>query len=136
MKTIHVVAAIIREGDKLFATQRGYGEFKDKWEFPGGKVEEKETPEDALIREIKEELEADIKITGYLMTVEYDYPSFHLSMDCYLAELQEGSTIRLKEHEAAKWLSPNDFDSVDWLPADVEVMTSIKSLIQDKKALT
>lgn len=127
MKTIRVVAAIIREGEKLFATQRGYGEYKDKWEFPGGKVEEKETPEDALIREIKEELEADIAITGYLMTVEYDYPSFHLSMDCFVASLKEGSAVRLKEHEAAKWLGPDELDSVDWLPADIEVVKKLKS---------
>ncbi len=127
MKTIRVVAAIIRDGEKLFATQRGYGEYKDKWEFPGGKVEENETPEDALIREIKEELEADIAITGYLMTVEYDYPSFHLSMDCFVASLKEGSAVRLKEHEAAKWLGPDELDSVDWLPADIEVVKKLKS---------
>ena len=127
MPTIRVVAAIIREGEKLFATQRGYGEYKDKWEFPGGKVEENETPEDALIREIKEELEADIAITGYLMTVEYDYPSFHLSMDCFVASLKDGSAVRLKEHEAAKWLGPDELDSVDWIPADIEVVKKLKS---------
>lgn len=130
MNTIHVVAAIIREGEKLFATQRGYGEYKDKWEFPGGKVEENETPEDALIREIKEELEADIAITDYLMTVEYDYPSFHLSMDCFVATLKEGSSLRLKEHEAARWLGPDELDSVDWLPADLEVMEKLKTELQ------
>ena len=122
MKTIHVVAAIIREGEKLFATQRGYGEYKDKWEFPGGKVEENETPEDALIREIKEELDADITVTGFLTTVEYDYPEFHLSMDCYLAELKEGSSLSLKEHEAAKWLTRDELGSVDWLPADLTII--------------
>ena len=122
MKTIHVVAAIIREGEKLFATQRGYGEYKDKWEFPGGKVEENETPEDALIREIKEELDADITVSGFLTTVEYDYPEFHLSMDCFLAELKEGSSLSLKEHEAAKWLSRDELGSVDWLPADLTVI--------------
>ena len=122
MKTIHVVAAIIREGEKLFATQRGYGEYKDKWEFPGGKVEENETPEDALIREIKEELDADITVSGFLTTVEYDYPEFHLSMDCFLAELKEGSSLSLKEHEAAKWLSKDELGSVDWLPADLTVI--------------
>ncbi|MBO4426604.1 MAG: (deoxy)nucleoside triphosphate pyrophosphohydrolase [Clostridiales bacterium] len=122
MKTIHVVAAIIREGEKLFATQRGYGEYKDKWEFPGGKVEENETPEDALIREIKEELDADITVSGFLTTVEYDYPEFHLSMDCFLAELKEGSSLSLKEHEAAKWLTRDELGSVDWLPADLTVI--------------
>ncbi len=127
MNIIRVVAAIIREGEKLFATQRGYGEYKDKWEFPGGKVEENETPEDALIREIKKELEADIAITGYLMTVEYDYSSFHLSMDCFVASLKEGSAVRLKEHEAAKWLGPDELDSVDWLPADIKVVKKLKS---------
>ena len=105
MKTIHVVAAIIREGEKLFATQRGYGEYKDKWEFPGGKVEENETPEDALIREIKEELEADIAITGYLMTVEYDYPSFHLSMDCFVASLKK---VPLSASKSTKQQSGSD----------------------------
>ena len=122
MKTIHVVAAIIREGEKLFATQRGYGEYKDKWEFPGGKVEENETPEDALIREIKEELDADITVSGFLTTVEYDYPEFHLSMDCFLAELKDGSSLSLKEHEAAKWLSKDELGSVDWLPADLTII--------------
>ena len=122
MKTIHVVAAIIREGEKLFATQRGYGEYKDKWVFPGGKVEENETPEDALIREIKEELDADITVSGFLTTVEYDYPEFHLSMDCFLAELKEGSSLSLKEHEAAKWLTRDELGSVDWLPADLTVI--------------
>ena len=127
MKTIHVVAAIIREGEKLFATQRGYGEYKDKWEFPGGKVEANETPEDALIREIKEELDADITVSGFLTTVEYDYPEFHLSMDCYLAELKEGSGLSLKEHEAAKWLTRDELGSVDWLPADLTVIDAIRS---------
>ena len=122
MKTIHVVAAIIREGERLFATQRGYGEYKDKWEFPGGKVEENETPEDALIREIKEELDADITVSGFLTTVEYDYPEFHLSMDCFLAELKDGSSLSLKEHEAAKWLSKDELGSVDWLPADLTII--------------
>ena len=130
MKTIRVVAAIIREGEKLFATQRGYGEFKDKWEFPGGKVEEGESGEAALIREIKEELEADITVTGRLMTVEYDYPSFHLSMDCFMAALKEGSSLRLKEHEAARWLRADELDSVDWLPADLEVVEKLKSELQ------
>ena len=125
MKTLHVVAAIIRQGDKFFATQRGYGEHKDKWEFPGGKVEPGESSETALIREIKEELDADITITEFLITIEYDYPAFHLSMDCFLAELREGSELKLKEHEAARWLSSDELDSVDWLPADIEVVKAI-----------
>ena len=126
MKTIKVVVAIIRDGDKIFATQRGYGDFKDGWEFPGGKIEQGESPEQAIVREIKEELEADIIVTGFLTTVEYDYPSFHLSMDCFWAELVEGSELKLLEHEAAKWLKYDSLDSVDWLPADVEVVEAIK----------
>ena len=125
MSTLHVVASIIRQGDKFFATQRGYGNHKDTWEFPGGKVEPGESPEAALVREIKEELEADIEITEFLTTVEYDYPEFHLSMDCYMAELKDGSALKLKEHEAARWLSRDELDSVDWLPADVEVVKAI-----------
>ena len=104
MKTIHVVAAIIKRDGKIFATQRGYGDFKDGWEFPGGKVEPGETPEEALVREIKEELSADITVGDHLMTVETDYSDFHLSMACYWAELKEGSEMILLEHEAAKWL--------------------------------
>jgi len=123
-KTIKVVAAIIRKDDKIFATQRGYGDFKDKWEFPGGKVENNETPEDALVREIKEELAADIKITRLLTTVEYDYPEFHLSMDCFEAELEEGSQLILNEHESARWLKRNELDQLDWLPADRVVIDS------------
>ena len=126
MKTVNVVAAIIRKGDLLFATQRGYGDFKDGWEFPGGKVEPGETPEDALEREIREELDADIVVGDHLVTVEYDYPGFHLSMACYWAELAPDSKMRLLEHEAAKWLSIDEIDSVDWLPADVEVVERIK----------
>ena len=125
MHTLHVVAAIIRKEDKIFATQRGYGEHKDKWEFPGGKVEPGESPEAALIREIKEELDADITITEFLTTVEYDYPGFHLSMDCFMAELKDCSGLKLLEHEAARWLSRDELDSVDWLPADVEVVKAI-----------
>ncbi len=122
MRSLHVVAAIIIREDKIFATQRGYGDHKDKWEFPGGKVEPGESPESALIREIREELDADIVITEFLTTVEYDYPEFHLSMNCFMAELKEGSELKLKEHEAARWLSRDELDSVDWLPADVEVV--------------
>ena len=125
-KTVKVVAAIIRKGDKIFATQRGYGDFKDGWEFPGGKVEPGEKPEDAIVREIKEELGADITVTGFLTTVEHDYPQFHLSMDCFWAELKEGSEMTLLEHEAAKWLTRDELDSVDWLPADVKVVEAIR----------
>ena len=125
MKTIHVVAAIIRSGDKIFATQRGYGEFKDGWEFPGGKIKEGETPQDALAREIKEELDAEIVVGDHLVTVEHDYPEFHLSMQCFWAELAEGSHLRLLEHEAAKWLSMDELESVAWLPADISVVKAI-----------
>lgn len=127
MKTIKVVAAIICDGDRVFATQRGYGDFKDGWEFPGGKIEDGESPEDAIVREIREELGADIRVNGFLTTVEHDYPQFHLSMDCFWAELVEGSEMTLLEHEAAKWLSYENLDSVDWLPADIKVVTAIKN---------
>lgn len=125
-KRIYVVAAIIESKStdgavKVFATQRGYGQYKDWWEFPGGKVESGETPEEALIREIREELSAEINIKEFLMTVEYDYPEFHLSMDCYICELASDH-IDLLEHEDAKWLSVSDIDTVDWLPADIEVV--------------
>ena len=126
MKTIKVVAAIIRDGDRIFATQRGYGDFKDGWEFPGGKVEPGESPEEAIVREIKEELKADIRVTGFLTTVEHDYPKFHLSMDCFWAELVAGTEMTLLEHEAAKWLTLDQIDSVDWLPADMKVVEAIK----------
>ena len=128
-KTIKVVAAIIQDGDKIFATQRGYGEFKDGWEFPGGKIESGETPQDALVREIREELAADIVVGDLLTTVEYDYPAFHLSMDCFWATLTEGTNLKLLEHEAAKWLSISEIDSVDWLPADIVVVDAIKAQI-------
>lgn len=125
MKTIKVVAAIIRDKDRIFATQRGYGEFKDGWEFPGGKIEEGETPENALIREIREELDTEISVGEKITCVEYDYPKFHLSMDCFWAEIVSGDLV-LKEHEAAKWLSKEELDSVDWLPADLELIEKIK----------
>ena len=128
MKTVKVVAAIISKGNKIFATQRGYGDFKDGWEFPGGKVEPGEKPEDAIVREIKEELGADIRVTGFLTTVEHDYPQFHLSMDCFWAELKDGTEMTLLEHEAAKWLTLNELDTVDWLPADVKVVEAVKAL--------
>ena len=127
MKTIYVVAAVIRDGDKIFATQRGYGDYKDGWEFPGGKIEDGETPEKALVREIREELEAEITVGDHLVTVEHDYPDFHLSMQCFWAELKEGSHMKLLEHEAAKWLSPDELDSVDWLPADMMVVEAIRN---------
>ena len=121
MKTINVVAAIIIKDDKIFATQRGYGDFKGKWEFPGGKIESNETPEEALKREIIEELNANIKIDKHFIDIEYDYPNFHLSMKCYLCSLLDYN-IELKEHSQAKWLSRNELFSVDWLPADIEMI--------------
>ena len=129
MKQIEVVAAIIRKGDRIFATQRGYGEWKDWWEFPGGKMEAGETPEEALVREIREELSAEISVDEFLCTVEHDYPAFHLKMHCYLCSLI-GEALYLNEHEAAKWLAKNELDSVKWLPADVGVVEVIKSKIQ------
>lgn len=125
-KTIRVVAAIITDGDKYFATQRGYGEWKGYWEFPGGKIEAGETPEKALRREIKEELDTEINVGDKLCTVEYDYPSFHLSMDCFLAKVKSGN-LTLKEHDAAKWLHRDDFDSIDWLPADEVIIKELKN---------
>ena len=117
MKTIEVVAAIIRKGDKIFATQRGYGDFKDWWEFPGGKMEAGETPEEALVREIKEELSTDIRVDKFLYTVDYDYPLFHLTMHCYMCSLLN-EALHLNEHEAARWLTADTLHSVNWLPAD------------------
>ena len=116
-KRIEVVAAIIRKGDKIFATQRGYGDWKDWWEFPGGKMEPGETPEQALLREIREELDTEIHIDKFLYTVDWDYPKFHLTMHCYMASLLGGS-LHLVEHEAARWLSREEIHSVRWLPAD------------------
>lgn len=125
IKTIEVVAAIIRHGDKVFATQRGYGEFKGGWEFPGGKMEPGETPPQALIREIKEELDTEIEVGELIETVEYDYPKFHLTMHCFMCTVKSGHLV-LKEHEAAKWLTKDSLDSVDWLPADEGVIDKIK----------
>ena len=125
-KQIEGVAAIIREEDKIFATQRGYGEFKDGWEFPGGKMEPGETPQQALIREIREELDTEIEVGKLVDTVEYDYPNFHLTMHCYLCTIKSGKLI-LKEHEAAKWLTKENLDSVDWLPADEGLIGKLKS---------
>ena len=125
MKQIEVVAAIIRKGDKIFATQRGYGDWKDWWEFPGGKIEPGESPEEALKREIREELSTEISVDKFLCTVEYDYPKFHLTMHCFWCSIESGNLI-LKEHEAAKWLSLDQLDSVNWLPADKIVIEQIK----------
>ena len=127
MKTIRVVAAVIRCEDKIFATARGYGEFKGQWEFPGGKIEAGETPQEALKREIKEELDTEISVKDLICTVEYDYPKFHLSMDCFWCEIINGNLI-LKEHEDAKWLTKDNLDSVEWLPADILIIKKIKSI--------
>lgn len=130
MKTIRVVAAIIRDTNKngepiIFATQRGYGDFKDGWEFPGGKIEEGETPQEALQREIVEELNIEIKVEELVDTIEYDYPAFHLSMECFWAEVVSGELV-LKEHKAAKWLKKEELDSVEWLPADISLIEEVK----------
>ncbi len=125
MKTIKVAAAIITHNDKIFATQRGYGEFKDGWEFPGGKIEEGETPRQALIREIREELDTEIEVGELVDTVEYDYLTFHLSMDCFSCTVKSGGLV-LKEHEAAKWLTREMLDSVEWLPADRGLIEKLK----------
>lgn len=125
MKTIRVVAAVIHQDHRILATQRGYGEFKDGWEFPGGKIEEGETPEVALIRELKEELTITVKPEKLLTVVEYDYPNFHLSMHCFLSSIEQGE-INLLEHEAMKWLSHNEPDSVAWLPADHGLIELLK----------
>lgn len=127
MKRIEVVAAIIHDDQgRIFATQRGYGEWKDYWEFPGGKIEPGETPEQALKREIWEELETRIEVELFVTTVEYDYPSFHLTMHCYWCHVKNGS-LTLKEHEAARWLCLNELDSVNWLPADLQILDVIKT---------
>lgn len=128
VKTIRVVAAIIMDHGKVFATQRGYGEFKDGWEFPGGKIEPDEAPEEAVIREIKEELDTEIEVIELLDTVEYDYPKFHLSMDCFVCHIKSGNLV-LKEHEAAAWLTKDTLDSVDWLPADQGLIPKIKAYL-------
>lgn len=128
-KTINVVAAIILRDGKLFATQRGYGEWKDWWEFPGGKIERGETPQDALKREIREELATEIEVGDLLTTVEYDYPKFHLTMHCYLCSIISGQ-LSLLEHEDARWLAMDELDSVNWLPADVEAADKIQRMMQ------
>lgn len=131
MKTIRVVAAVIRatndNGEKIiFATERGYGEFKGGWEFPGGKIEPGETPQQALGREIMEELDTKIQVGELIDTIEYDYPAFHLSMDCFWCEVVSGNLV-LKEHEAARWLTSDELDSVEWLPADVTLIEKIRA---------
>ena len=126
MKRIEVVAAIIRKEGRIFATQRGYGEWKDWWEFPGGKMESGETPEEALKREIREELSTEIRVDELLCTVEYDYPKFHLTLHCYLCSLVT-EALHLNEHEAARWLAKDELDSVKWLPADREVIEKMRN---------
>ncbi len=133
MKTVNVVAAIIIKDKKIFATQRGYGEFKDGWEFPGGKVEKGETPENAIVREIKEELDTEIKVKEYFDTVEYDYPNFHLSMKCYICSVLSGK-LELLEHEAAKWLDKDSLDSVAWLPADLGLVDKLKDYLSKNRS--
>ena len=128
MKTIRVAAAVIRKGDKIFATQRGYGELKGGWEFPGGKIEDGETPQEALKREIEDELDTEILVGELIDTIEYDYPTFHLSMDCFWCEIVEGRLV-LKEHEAARWLDRKTIDDVEWLPADVTLVGKIKETL-------
>ena len=131
MKTVRVVAAVIRSEDKIVATARGYGEFKGQWEFPGGKIEPGETPQEALVREIQEELDVKIKVGDLIDTIEYDSPSFHLSMDCFWCIVTDGE-ITLKEAEDARWLSKDELYSVDWLPADMEL---IEKLVLSNKSL-
>lgn len=128
MKTIEVVAAIIKHEDKIFATQRGYGDFKGLWEFPGGKLEAGETPKQALLREIREELDTKIEIGELADTIEYDYPQFHLTMKCFFCTILEGDLV-LKEHDAAAWLTKDALDSVNWLPADLALIEKLKKIM-------
>lgn len=128
MKSIEVAAAIIKEQNKIFATQRGYGDQKGGWEFPGGKVEAGETPQEALIREIKEELDTEIEVGELIDTVEYDYPKFHLTMHCFFCSVKQGNLV-LKEHEAAKWLTLETLDTVEWLPADKGLIEKIRQAL-------
>ena len=128
MKTVRVVAAVIRDGDRIFATARGYGEYKGWWEFPGGKIEAGETPEEALVREIREELDTEIRVGELIDTIECDYPTFHLSMDCFWAEVVAGRLV-LKEAEDARWLTKETLESVQWLPADASLIKHIKAFM-------
>lgn len=128
MKTVRVVAAVIKSGNKIFATQRGYGEFKGGWEFPGGKIESGETPQEALKREIIEELDTEILVGDLIDTIEYDYPTFHLSMDCFWCEIVKGDLV-LKEHEASRWMDAESIDDVEWLPADITLIEKIKKVM-------
>ena len=130
MKVLKVVAAIIIKNKKVFATQRGYGDFKDVWEFPGGKIDVGETPEEALVREIKEELDTEVEVIELLDTVEYDYPNFHLSMDCFICRIKSGNLV-LKEHEASAWLTKETLYSVDWLPADEGLIPKIEMCLRN-----
>ena len=129
MKAVRVVAAVIREDDRIFATARGYGEYKGWWEFPGGKIEAGETPEEALVREIREELDTEIRVGALIDTIEYDYPTFHLSMDCFWAEVVAGRLV-LKEAEDARWLTKETLESVQWQPADASLIEHIKASMQ------
>ena len=130
MKTVKVAAAIIIHNNQIFATQRGYGEFKDGWEFPGGKIEPGETPEEAIVREIKEELDTEVEVIELLDTVEYDYPNFHLSMGCFICKIKSGDLV-LKEHEDAKWLTKDTLGSVEWLPADMGLVREIEKYLKE-----
>lgn len=129
LKTIKVVAAIIRKGDRIFATQRGYGEWKDYWEAPGGKIEPGESPIQALRREIREELDTEINVEKFLTTIEWDYPAFHLTMHCYMCSLLNDS-LHLNEHEAARWLRADELRTVNWLPADYQLLPTIENELQ------
>ena len=131
MKHIEVVAAVIRREDCIFATQRGYGDWKDWWEFPGWKIEPGEHPQEALVREIREELDATVEVGALLKTVEYDYPAFHLTLHCFWCTLA-GESLHLNEHEAARWLSAGELSSVRWLPADEELMPLIAAALERK----
>ena len=128
MKNIHVVAAVIEQDGKIFATQRGYGDYKDWWEFPGGKMEPGESPEEALVREIREELDTEISVGKIITSVEYDYPKFHMLMDCFMCNIVSGD-LKLLEHEAARWLSADELWDVKWLPSDIRVIEEIEKMI-------